>query len=143
MDQAEFVDIGGRRIQSLMLMPYQDELLQEAVGEEIALSINANEVTSRKRHTVVAIRTPKGGVNKPTKAQLRVSATVNTIKFWVAAVLLFFLTLIVAFTLMAIWWPLFFVGLLVAVGVGVWWAIKPFKMARRAFQAAAALDGTG
>ena len=34
-----FADIGGTRIRNAILAPYYDELLQEAVGQEVGLSI--------------------------------------------------------------------------------------------------------
>ncbi len=44
-----------------MLTPLYDELLVEAVGQEVSLSV----VKQKRRLTVVAMRTPAGGLHKP------------------------------------------------------------------------------
>jgi len=57
----EFVEIGGTRVHGLMLSPLYDELLIESVGQEVALSV----IRQKGRRLVVAIRTPDGGLHKP------------------------------------------------------------------------------
>jgi hypothetical protein len=145
-----FVDIGETRIRNVVLMPYYDALLQEAVGEEVALSVTGPEPSSAKRHTVVAIRTPKGGVNRPSARQLWTGAIVSTLRTWLGAV---FLTLFLWIVLAAIAyggyalyrnWDLFvvvfFLVTAVALGVFVWLVVTPIVDARRVFRAAYALD---
>jgi hypothetical protein len=148
-----FVDIGETRIRNVMLMPYQNALLREAIGEEIALSMTGPEPSSAKRHTVLAIRTPKGGVNRPSEKQLWAAAILNTLRTWLAAVIgavvLFVVLFAVAWGIYAIfrYWPLFvvlfFVGVAVALAVFVWLIVAPIVDARRMFRAAAALDADG
>jgi hypothetical protein len=148
----QFVDIGETRIRNVMLMPYHDALLQEAVGEEVALSMTGPEANSPKRHTVLAIRTPKGGVNKPTGKHLWVGAIMNTLRCWFGAVILTailsFVLLIVAGLIAAFLFdssvPAFVVGLVVggvvALAVLIVLMAAPIVDATRAFRAASALD---
>jgi hypothetical protein len=150
----QFVDIGETRIRNVMLMPYQDALLQEAVGEVVALSMTGPEPSSAKRHTVLAIRTPKGGVSRPSGKQLWVGAIFNTLRTWLGAV---FLTAILSFVLLIVAGliaafifdssvPVFVAGLVVggvvALAVFVVLIVAPIVDARRMFRAASALDGT-
>jgi hypothetical protein len=138
----EFIDVGGQRIRNLDLTPYYDQLLQEAIGEEIALSLDAKELTSDTRRTVIAIRTPKGGVARPSKKQLWLASIVWTFKSWVAAVVFFFMLLLLAAIVGAIFSEnLAVVVFLAAVGVALYFLIKPLINMRKSFKAAAALDG--
>jgi hypothetical protein len=108
------------------------------------------EPSSAKRHTVVAIRTPKGGVNRPSAKELWTGAILSTLRTWLGAV---FLTLFLWIVLAAIAyggyalyrnWDLFvvvfFLVTAVALGVFVWLVVTPIVDARRVFRAAAALD---
>jgi hypothetical protein len=52
----EFVDIDGRRLKRVILPAYRDELLREAVGEVVALSIYGK---GKRKNYVQGIRTPK------------------------------------------------------------------------------------
>jgi hypothetical protein len=145
-----FVDIGETRIRSVMLMPYHEALLQEAVGEEVALSMTGPEPSSGKRHTVVAIRTPKGGVNRPSGKQLWVAAIFNTLRTWLGAVFgtlfLFVAMVAVAYGGYALYrnWDLFVVVFFIEVAIAltffVWLIVAPIVDARRIFRAASALD---
>jgi hypothetical protein len=138
----QFVDIGDTRIRNVILRRYYDELLQEAVGQEVALSITGPSPSSEGRHTVVAMRTPKGGVVRPSRKQLFAGSIVLVFQFWIAAV---FMALILAaialfvgaFTSVTVFW----IGLAVAVAFGIGWMILPFYLAWRTFKAASALDG--
>jgi hypothetical protein len=150
--QHQFVDVGETRIRNVVLMPYHAALLQEAVGEEVALSMTGPEPSSAKRHTVVAIRTPKGGVNRPTSKQLWAAAILNTLRTWLGAVFftifLWVVMVALAYGGYALYrnWDLFvvvfFLVTAVALAVFVWLFVAPIVDARRAFRAAFALDGT-
>jgi hypothetical protein len=133
-----FVDIGETRIKNVMLAPYFDELLQEAVGEEVALSMTGPEPSSGKRHTVVAIRTPKGGVNRPSRKLLLIGSIVLVIKGWIAAPILFAILVLLAIVAGSIYGPLLWVGLVVAIAAGIWLMVSPFVQATRTFRAARA-----
>jgi hypothetical protein len=148
----QFVDIGETRIRTVMLMPYHEALLQEAVGQEVALSMTGPEPESAKRHTVLAIRTPKGGVNRPSGKQLWVAAILNTLRTWLGAALLTVVLIVVLgvvaaaaaniFDSMALLKVGLVIALAIALGVLVWLLVAPIVDARRMFRAAAALDET-
>jgi hypothetical protein len=149
--QHQFVDIGETRIRNVVLMPYQEALLQEAVGEEVALSMTGPEPSSGKRHTVVAIRTPKGGVDRPSEKQLWVGAVLYTLRTWLGAVILTVLLSVVLFLVAGVIakifdasWPVFAAGLVIAgvvvLAVFVTLIVAPIVDATRAFRAAGALD---
>ena len=44
----EFVDVGGQRIRNVMLAPRHDQLLKEAVGQEVAMSMTGPSPSSPK-----------------------------------------------------------------------------------------------
>lgn len=81
----EFVDIGDTRIIGLVLTPLYDELLQEAVGKQIALSCIGPE---KGRVTVVAMQTPDGGLTKPPLGRLGFAAMRMLLRKLVGAVIL-------------------------------------------------------
>src|SRR4029079_17177870 len=61
----EFVQIGDARITNVMLIPYYDALLMEAIGKPVALSIdNTGWFGKQARSTVIAMRTPDAGIVK-------------------------------------------------------------------------------
>jgi hypothetical protein len=137
----EFIDIGGQRIRTLDLTPYYDQLLQEAVGEEVALSLDAKELTSDKRRTVIAIRTPKAGVARPSRTQIWMASIVWSFKSLVAGGCFFFMLLVLALFISAASDNLAFAVALAGLGVFLYFLIKPLINARRSFKAASALDG--
>jgi uncharacterized protein UPF0547 len=60
-----FVEIGGKHLRKVTLWNYHDELLVDALGEVVALSLPWRARSrGRARKMVVAIRTPKSGVVK-------------------------------------------------------------------------------
>jgi hypothetical protein len=71
-----------------VLLPYWDELLKEAVGQEVALSVAGRDPTSNKRHTVLAMRTPRGGLTRPSRIVLLASSIVGLFKLWIGAPIL-------------------------------------------------------
>lgn len=77
----EFVDVGDTRIRNLSIFPYDDELLREAVGQEVALSVLGPEASSSRRHTLVALRTPRAGVERVGRKLLFAAAVVKMLKY--------------------------------------------------------------
>jgi hypothetical protein len=138
----EFVDIGDTRIRNVMLMPYYDELLQEAVGQEVALSVTGPPENKAGRNTVVAIRTPEGGVVRPSGKQLLIASIREVLLWWFAAPFVTAILVFASFLVAKITYgPIVWVGLVVAVAVGIGWMVWPFVRVRRMFRAAAALQG--
>jgi hypothetical protein len=89
--QREFIDIGDTRIRNVLLMPYHNALLEESVGQEVAVSVSGGgSPDSARRKKIVAVRTARG-VDKPPAGSLVVGAIREIFFGWiVAAFLLFF-----------------------------------------------------
>jgi len=94
--QRQFVDIGGKRLVNVMFTQLCDELAQEAIGQEVTLAVWTPSNSDRHRKTVLGIRTPKMGVVKPSLFTLLAGAFFGTIKVWLAAIVVFFLSLVPA-----------------------------------------------
>jgi hypothetical protein len=62
--QFQLVDIGDTQLKNVMTSPLHADMLEEALGEPVAISWHGPDVNSGRRHTVVAVRTPKRGVDK-------------------------------------------------------------------------------
>jgi hypothetical protein len=131
--QRQFVDIGGIRIKNVMLTPLHDELLQEAVGEKVALSMTGPRPSSGNRHTVLAVRTPKAGIDRTSRSTLMTATFVWVLRYWVVAV--------VVGILLAIAGQIVLKTTVVGLAFAVIWAIRPFVLSRRMFAAAGALGG--
>ena len=141
MVQRQFVDIGGTRIRNVVLYRYHDDLLEEAVGEEVAVSVIGPAAPDNPgRHTVVAVRTPRAGVQRPSGKRLLAESIWLVLKHWITAPILFLILLIPAWIASVIWWPLWWVALLGAVALSLWWMFVPFPHIRRMVRAAGALD---
>lgn len=56
----EFIEIGDKRLKSVVVQNYHDELLLGVIGQPVALSVTKN----RGRYHVMAIRLPDGSVEK-------------------------------------------------------------------------------
>jgi hypothetical protein len=136
----QFVDIGGTRIKNVMVTPLVDELLKEAVGQEVALSMIGPPADHDGRHTVVAIRTPKGGLQRPSRKLILVGSIVLVFNHWLTAPFLALILLVPAWLASLLYFPLWWVGLAGAVLAGIWWMILPFVYAARTFRAADALS---
>src|SRR4051794_16738302 len=56
----EYIVLDDTKIRNVMLQPLLDQLLQEAMGQEVAVSVNGDAAAGElmKKHVVVAIRTP-------------------------------------------------------------------------------------
>jgi hypothetical protein len=141
MVRRQFVDIGGTRIRNLILTRYHDDLLEEAVGEEVALSVIGPAAPDDPgRHTVVAVRTPRAGVQRPSGKRLLAGSIWLVLKHWVTGPIFFLIMLIPTWIASVIWGPLGWVVLLGAIGLPLWWMIIPFPHIRRVVRAAGALD---
>lgn len=135
----EFVDIGETRIRNVILTPYYDALLMEAVGQEVALSIAGRDPTSNKRHTVMALRTPRGGLNRVSRKVLLAGSIVWLFKFWIGAPILALIILLASMIAGKIFEPLFWIGAVAAALVFVYMVVLPFVAAWTGFRAAGAL----
>jgi hypothetical protein len=135
----QFVDIGGQRIRNVM-SPFHDQLLQEALGEEVALSMTGPDPSSPKRHTVVAIRTLRAGLNRPGVTKMIAGSTFLILRGLIAAPVLVLVLLFIAWLAHFIYDPLWFVGLALAVAGALWLVFGPVVSIVNAFRARAALD---
>ena len=98
------MDIGGVRIKAVMLTHLHDALLQEAVGQQVALSITGPRANKNKRHTVVAISTPRGGVERPGILMLTWVAVMWIFMFFIAGTVIgVVLAVVLAFFFGAAW----------------------------------------
>jgi hypothetical protein len=125
----EFVDIGGIRIKAAMLTPCMTPLLEEAVGQHVALSLTGPPANKNKRHTVIAIWTPRAGVDRPSVSMLMLVALVWILKLLIAGA---FIGVVLAIVL-----GLFF-GL-PGVVAGLLWGLWLFVLTFQMFQARNAL----
>ena len=82
----EVVQIGDTRIRNLMLAPVFDTLLREAIGKEVALSVDGGPPDKFERHTVFAMRTPGAGVVRPPLGLIIFGSIMLCLKFWLAAI---------------------------------------------------------
>jgi hypothetical protein len=141
MVQRQFADVSGTRLRNLILPRYYDDLLEEALGEEVALSVIGPAAPDNPgRHTVVAVRTPRAGLERPSGKRLLAGSIWLVLKHWITAPIVFLILLIPAWMASVIWMPLGWVGLLGAVALSLWWMIVPFPSIRRTVRAAGALD---
>ena len=129
----EFVDIGGVRIKAVMLTRLHDALLEEAVGQHVALSLTGPPANKNKRHTVIAIWTPRAAVDRPSVSMLVLVALVWILKFFIAGA---FIGVVLAVVL-----GLFFglPGVVAGVVVGLLWGLWSFVLTFQMFQARNAL----
>jgi hypothetical protein len=138
--QRQFVDIGGTRLKNVVVQPYQNALLEEAVGQHIALSVLGPPADSGGRHVVVAIRTARAGVDRPSRNVLLGSSSWLVVKHCVTAPFLFLILLLGSWLVSQVWSPLMEVGAWMAFGATVWWMVVPFFRIANVVKAASALD---
>jgi hypothetical protein len=136
----QFVDISGTRIKNVALSPYHAALLGEAVGQEVALSMIGAPAESGSRHAVVAVRTPRGGIDRPSGKLLLASSSCLVLKHWLTAPFVFLVLLLPAWLASLMYSPLLSVGGWIAFGVAIWWMIVPFFQLARVYKAASALE---
>jgi hypothetical protein len=130
------VRIGDTRIRNVMLHPEYDTLLNEAIGREVALSIDAGDPDSFKRHTVLALRTPDAGVRRPPLWAMIIGSLAVVFRFWLTAIVGgFFVALLAAFAGALVSKLLGDdqgIGVFVGLGVGalfvLYFLIKPFQI---------------
>jgi hypothetical protein len=135
----EFVDVGGQRIRNVMLTPRHDQLLKEAVGQEVALSMTGPNPSSPKRHTTIAIRTATEGLVRPAFARMIAGSGAIIIRGLIIAPFAFLFLFVVAWVAGSIIDPLWWVGLAVAVAGSAWLLLSPFVISARTFRAWSAL----
>jgi hypothetical protein len=138
--QRQFVDIGGTRLKNVVVKPYQDALLEEAVGQHVALSVLGPPADSGGRHVVVAIRTPRAGVDRPSRKVLLGSSSWLVVKHWVTAPFFFLILLLGSWLMSQVYAPLLELGAWIAFGVMVWWMVVPFFRISKVVKTATALD---
>jgi hypothetical protein len=138
--QRQFVDIGGTRIKNVVLRPYQNALLEEALGEEVALSVMGPPADSGRRHIVVAVRTPQAGIDRPSGKLLSASLAWLVLKHWVLAPFVFAMLLLFAWLASTVYAPLLEIGAWIALGVAIWFMVVPFFQMAKVSKAASALD---
>ena len=135
----EFVDVGGQRIRNVMLAPRHDQLLKEAVGQEVAMSMTGPSPSSPKRHTIIAIRTAREGLVRPGFARMMAGSGASVIRGLIIAPFAFVILLAVAWVagsiIDALWW----VGIAVAIAASAWLLLSPFVISARTFRAWSAL----
>jgi hypothetical protein len=87
----EYIDIGGKHLRNIALTSYHDELLQDALGQEVALSIAGTRGGAGKK-SVIALRTPKRGVSKACNfPSLFFTLLVSTVLWWIGGVIMAFI----------------------------------------------------
>jgi hypothetical protein len=137
----EFVDIGDTRLKGVLLSPLYDALLLEAIGKEIAVSVVG---PTRGRTTVVALRTPDGGLNKPPLARLLLGMVKGLITTVIAAVLVAALMTLVGGIVVSILTGSYDVGARwapwIGVGLGAWIVFGEVRRFARGLRARAALS---
>jgi hypothetical protein len=138
----EFVDVGETRIRNLAIFPYDDELLQEAVGQQVAISVLGPKPSSPKRHALVALRTPRAGVERLSRKLLFAGSVWKMLKYLIVAPFLAFALLIPVSIVGAVFSETAAYALLpvVALLVLAYLAIGLHNV-RVVFKASAALDG--
>ena len=148
----EILRIGDTRIREVMLAPIFDRLLREAIGKEVALSVDGDSPEEFKRHTVLAIRTPDAGVVRPPVGRMIFGSIMLVFRFWLTAIVGGFLFTIVALLAMGLLSNLLgddngyivYAGFVLAGLFVVYFLLKPFQIIYRTFKlrgASLKLDG--
>jgi hypothetical protein len=111
----EFIEIGEKHLRNMRLENYHDSLLQDALGEAVAVSVVGRQRPSGdKPKWVMAVQTPRRGVVRIAGAALSGELVWKTLKSW-------FLALAVGGIVLAIgrsFTPLVVVGgAIIAIGV--------------------------
>jgi hypothetical protein len=120
--------------------PYQNALLEEAVGQHVALSVLGPPADDGGRHVVVAIRTPRAGVDRPSRKVLLGSSSWLVVKHWVTGPIFFVIMLLGSWLASQVHAPLMELGSWIAFGVMIWWMVVPFFQMAKVAKAASALD---
>ena len=87
----EFIDIGEKHIRNVALTEYHAQLLADAIGQEVAVSVVGSRGMRPGKKAVMAIRTPARGVVKASSStSFFVSALFQTITAWIAGIIAVF-----------------------------------------------------
>jgi hypothetical protein len=134
-----YIDVSGQRIRNVILTPYQDALLQESLGQLVALSMVGPRAQRPGSKRVIAMRTPRG-VEKAGLVKLVAAVLATTVMFWGLAVVgaLIVIAAIAAATFLL---PDIVgrVGMGIVLLVALWLVVTPVYSGVRAFQAWTAL----
>jgi ABC-type multidrug transport system fused ATPase/permease subunit len=85
----EFVEIGAEHLRNVRLENYQDSLLQQAIGEDVAVSVVGRQRPSGdKPKSVMAVQTPGRGVVRINGASLFGELIWKTLKSWIIALII-------------------------------------------------------
>ena len=85
----EFIEIGAEHLRNVRLENYQDTLLQDAVGEDVAVSVVGRQRPSGdKPKWVMAVQTPGRGVVRIGGASLSGELIWKTLKSWIIALII-------------------------------------------------------
>ena len=137
--QRQFLDIGDTRIVNVVLTPQYDALVQEAVGQEVALSMTGPTADKGGRKTLVAMRTSKG-ITRPSRKLLLAGSTWLVLKHVLLSPVLIIIAFLFAWLASIISGWLGMAVLAAAVPVLIWFLTMPFVYAVRTFRAARALN---
>jgi hypothetical protein len=133
----EFIEIGDTHLRNVALTNYTDELLKEAVGQQVSVSIAGGRGRGSGRKSVFALRTPRRGIVKAIGLPaLTVQMIVRTLAQWFAGILV----------ILPVWWLLGTVldlhgnsNLVSLFGLAAIFFLWPLLNATRIFRAWAAL----
>jgi hypothetical protein len=137
----QFLDVGDTRIANVVVQPHYDALLQEAVGQEIAVSMIGPGASSGGRKTVIVLPTPKG-ITRPSRTEIIAASIWQALKHVILAPILVLMALFFAYVVGAISNWVGMAILVAAVPILLWWLAAPFVFAIRTFRAAGAVDKT-
>ena len=87
----EFIDIGEKHIRNVALTEYHAQLLGDAMGQQVAVSVVGARGMRPGKKAVMAIRTPARGVVKATSStSFFFSALFQTIVTWIFGIIVLF-----------------------------------------------------
>jgi hypothetical protein len=137
--------IGNETVLNLILPWDYDELLMQAVGQEVALSISGQPKGSQ-RHIVMAMRTPEAGLVRKSSSKAILSSIIEVAINWIAAPFVSLVAILVTLTLL---WFINavsgiavsgYLALVVGAAVLVFFLLNPLFSIRRERKELSALD---
>jgi hypothetical protein len=142
----EYIVIDDTKIRNVMLQPLLDQLLQESMGQEVAISVNGDAEAGHltKKHVVVAIRTPAEGLVRTPRKLMLVGVAMLTFRYWLTALIaggFAMLVLGVAIGGSTHSTAGAAAGALLGLGVLAYFLVKPFRLMSKSWRAWSALDG--
>ena len=136
--------IGNATVLNLILPWDYDELLMQAVGQEVALSISGQPKGSQ-RHIVMAMRTPEAGLVRKSASKTFLSSIIEVGINWIAAPFVALAATLVALVLL--WFinavsgiNAWYLALVVGAAVFVFFLLNPLFSIRRERKELSALD---